>query len=137
MPAQSVRPIVFVVDDDTLVRDVIEHLLESVASKSTSSLRRRSFSRVGPDAPACLVLHVPLPEQSGLDFGKRWWRAVEFLPKPFRDQDLLDAIQAAIARDRARRGDARVLVELRRRFAALTAREQDIMRQVAGNLVEH
>jgi FixJ family two-component response regulator len=58
--------------------------------------------------------------------------AVEFLTKPFRDQDLLDAIQAAIARDRARRADARVLVELRRRFAALSPREQDVMRRVAS-----
>ena len=58
--------------------------------------------------------------------------AVEFLTKPFRDQDLIDAIQAAIARDRARRADARVLVELRRRFAALTPREQDVMRQVVS-----
>ena len=58
--------------------------------------------------------------------------AVEFLTKPFRDQDLLDAIQAAIARDRARRADARVLVELRRRFAALTPRERDVMRHVVN-----
>ena len=58
--------------------------------------------------------------------------AVELLAKPFRDQDLIDAIQAAIARDRARRADARVLVELRRRFAALTPREQDVMRQVVS-----
>jgi FixJ family two-component response regulator len=58
--------------------------------------------------------------------------AVEFLTKPFRDQDLIDAIQAAIARDRARRAEARVLVELRRRFAALTPREQDVMRQVVS-----
>jgi FixJ family two-component response regulator len=103
-------------------------------------------------------LDVRLPEQSGLDFQKalvgtdmelpivfitghgdipmsvRAMKsgAVEFLPKPFRDQDLLDAIQAAIARDRARRADARVLAELRRRFAALTPREQDVMRQVVN-----
>jgi FixJ family two-component response regulator len=102
------------------------------------------------------VLDVRLPEQSGLDFqtalvgtemelpivfitghgdipmSVRAMKsgAVEFLPKPFRDQDLLDAIQAAIGRDRARRADARVLAELRRRFAALTPREQDVMRRV-------
>ena len=58
--------------------------------------------------------------------------AVEFLTKSFRDQDPIDAIQAAIARDRARRADARLLVELRRRFAALTPREQDVMRQVVS-----
>jgi FixJ family two-component response regulator len=111
-----------------------------------------------PDAPGCLVLDVRLPDQSGLDFQKalvgtdmelpivfitghgdipmtvRAMKsgAVEFLTKPFRDQDLIDAIQAAIARDRARRADARVLMELRRRFAALTPREQDVMRQVVS-----
>jgi FixJ family two-component response regulator len=57
---------------------------------------------------------------------------VEFLTKPFRDQDLIDAIQAAIARDRARRADASVLVELRRRLAELTSRERDVMRQVVS-----
>jgi FixJ family two-component response regulator len=111
-----------------------------------------------PDVPGCLVLDVRLPEQSGLDFQRQLVGtdkelpivfitghgdipmsvramksgAVEFLTKPFRDQDLLDAIQAAIARDRARRADGRVLVDLRRRFAALTPREQDVMRQVVS-----
>ena len=155
----SEQPIVFVVDDDVLVRDAIEDLLQSVG------LEVRLFASPGeflksrrPDAPGCLVLDVRLPEQSGLDFQKalvgtdmelpivfitghgdipmtvRAMKsgAVEFLTKPFRDQDLIDAIQAAIARDRARRADARVLVELRRRFAALTPREQDVMRQVVS-----
>ena len=159
MPAPSEQPIVFVVDDDALVRDTIEDLLQSVG------LDVRLFASPGeflktrrPDAPGCLVLDVRLPEQSGLDFQKalvgtdmelpivfitghgdipmtvRAMKsgAVEFLTKPFRDQDLIDAIQAAIARDRARRADARVLVELRRRFAALTPREQDVMRQVVS-----
>ena len=159
LPAPSEQPIVFVVDDDALVRDTIEDLLQSVG------LDVRLFASPGeflktrrPDAPGCLVLDVRLPEQSGLDFQKalvgtdmelpivfitghgdipmtvRAMKAgaVEFLAKPFRDQDLIDAIQAAIARDRARRADARVLVELRRRFAALTPREQDVMRQVVS-----
>ena len=159
MPAPSERPIVFVIDDDALVRDAIEDLLQSVG------LDVRLFASAGeflqsprPDAPACLVLDVRLPGQSGLDFQKyvlgtgmelpivfitghgdipmsvRAMKsgAVEFLTKPFRDQDLLDAIQAAIARDQARRADARVLVELRRRLAGLTPREQDIMRQVVS-----
>jgi FixJ family two-component response regulator len=159
MPGPSEKPIVFIVDDDALVRDAIEDLLQSVG------LEVRLFASPGeflktprPDAPACLVLDVRLPEQSGLDFQKalvgtdmdlpiifitghgdipmsvRAMKsgAVEFLTKPFRDQDLIDAIQAAIARDRGRRDDTRVLVELRRRFAALTSREQDVMRQVVS-----
>ena len=159
MPGPSEKPIVFVVDDDALVRDAIEDLLQSLG------LEVRLFASPGEflksrrsDAPGCLVLDVRLPEQSGLDFQKalvgtdmelpiivitghgdipmsvRAMKsgAVEFLTKPFRDQDLIDAIQAAIARDRARRADARVLVELRRRFAALTPREQDVMRQVVS-----
>jgi FixJ family two-component response regulator len=159
MPGSSENPIVFVIDDDALVRDAIEDLLQSVG------LDVRLFASPGeflktrrPDAPGCLVLDVRLPEQSGLDFQKalagtdmefpiifitghgdipmsvRAMKsgAVEFLTKPFRDQDLIDAIQAAIARDRARRAEARVLVELRRRFAALTPREQDVMRHVVS-----
>jgi FixJ family two-component response regulator len=159
MPAPSERPIVFVIDDDALVRDAIEDLLQSVG------LEVRLFASPGeflksrrPDAPSCLVLDVRLPEQSGLDFQNalvgtdldvpvifitghgdipmsvRAMKsgAVEFLTKPFRDQDLIDAIQAAIARDRARRVESRVLVDLRRRFAALTPREQEVMRHVVS-----
>ena len=159
MPASSERPIVFVVDDDALVRDTIEDLLKSVGLEVRFFASAVEFLETRrPDAPACLVLDVRLPEQSGLDFQKalvgtdmelpivfitghgdipmsvRAMKsgAVEFLPKPFRDQDLLDAIQAAIARDRARRADARMLAELRRRFAALSPREQDVMRQVVN-----
>jgi len=159
MPAPSERPIVFVVDDDALVRDAIEDLLESVGLDVRLFASAAEFLETRrPDAPACLVLDVRLPEQSGLDFQKalvgtdmelpivfitghgdipmsvRAMKsgAVEFLPKPFRDQDLLDAIQTAIARDRARRSDVRVLTELRRRFAALSPREQDVMRQVVN-----
>jgi FixJ family two-component response regulator len=159
MPAPSERPIVFVVDDDALVRDAIEDLLESVGLEVRLFASAAEFLETRrPDVPACLVLDVRLPEQSGLDFQQavvgtdmelpivfitghgdipmsvRAMKsgAVEFLPKPFRDQDLLDAIQAAIARDRGRRADARVLAELRRRFVALTSREQDVMRQVVN-----
>ena len=159
MPGSSEKPIVFVIDDDALVRDAIEDLLQSVG------LDVRLFASPGeflktrrPEAPGCLVLDIRLPEQSGLDFQKalagtdmelpiifitghgdipmsvRAMKsgAVEFLTKPFRDQDLIDAIQAAIARDRARRAEGRLLVELRRRFAALTPREQDVMRHVVS-----
>jgi FixJ family two-component response regulator len=159
MPAPSERPIVFVVDDDAVVRESIEDLLQSVGLDVRLFASPEEFLQARcPDVPGCLVLDVRLPEQSGLDFQRELVGtdkelpvvfitghgdipmsvramksgAVEFLTKPFRDQDLLDAIQAAIARDRARRADARVLVELRRRFAALTPREQDVMRQVVS-----
>jgi FixJ family two-component response regulator len=159
VPAPPEKPIVFVIDDDALVRESIEDLLQSVGLEVQLFASPGEFLRARrPGQPGCLVLDVRLPEQSGLDFQNalagtdmdlpvifitghgdipmsvRAMKsgAVEFLTKPFREQDLLDAIQAAIARDRARRADARVLVELRRRFAALTPREQDVMRQVVS-----
>ena len=157
MSEPSEQPIVFVVDDDALVREAIEDLLQSVGLQVHLFASAREFLNARhPDAPGCLVLDVRLPEQSGLDFQKHLAGtdmelpivfitghgdipmsvramksgAVEFLTKPFRDQDLLDAIQAAIARDRARRADARALADVRRRFATLAPREQDVMRQV-------
>jgi len=159
MPVPSERPIVFVVDDDAVVRDSIEDLLQSVGLEVRLFASPEEFLQTRrPDVPGCLVLDVRLPERSGLDFQRELAGterelpivfitghgdipmsvramksgAVEFLTKPFRDQDLIDAIQAAIARDRARRAEARVLLELRRRFAALTPREQDVMRQVVS-----
>jgi len=153
------QPIVFVVDDDALVRETIEDLLHSVGLQGRLFASAQEFLKSErPDAPGCLVLDVRLPEQSGLDFQKALvgtamelpivfitghgdipmsvramkLGAVEFLTKPFRDQDLLDAIQAAIARHRARRADAGLLAELRRRFASLTPREQEVMLQVVS-----
>jgi len=157
MPVSSEQPIVFVVDDDALVRETIEDLLQSVGLQVRLFASPQEFLEAErPDVPGCLVLDVRLPEQSGLDFQKNLvgtamelpivfitghgdipmtvramkWGAVEFLTKPFRDQDLLDAIQAAIVRDRARRAEARTLAELRGRFDSLTAREQQVMLQV-------
>jgi len=159
MSVPSEQPIVFVVDDDALVRETIEDLLHSVGLQVRLFASAHEFLKSEqPDAPGCLVLDVRLPEQSGLDFQKALvgtamelpivfitghgdipmsvramkLGAVEFLTKPFRDQDLLDAIQAAIARDRARRADAGLLAELRRRFASLTPREQEVMLQVVS-----
>ena len=157
--APSEKPVVFVVDDDPLVRETIADLLESVGLEVELFASPGEFLKARRrDAPGCLVLDVRLPEQSGLDFHKALagtemelpvifitghgdipmsvramkWGAIDFLTKPFRDQDLLDAIHAAIARDRARRAEAQVLAELRRRFAALTPREQEVMRQVVS-----
>ena len=153
----SEQPIVFVIDDDALVRETIEDLLHSVGLQVRLFASPREFLKSArPDAPGCIVLDVRLPEQSGLDFQKdlvgtamelpivfitghgdipmsvRAMKsgAVEFLTKPFRDQDLLDAIQAAITRDRARHAEGRLVAELRRRFTSLTPREKEIMLQV-------
>ena len=158
-PAPTEKPVVFVIDDDPLVRETIADLLESVGLEVELFASPGEFLKARRrDAPGCLVLDVRLPEQSGLDFQKALAEtemelpvifitghgdipmsvramkggAIDFLTKPFRDQDLLDAIHAAIARDRARRAEGRVLAELRRRFAALTPREQEVMRQVVS-----
>jgi len=159
MAETDLKPIVHVVDDDALVRDSIEDLLHSVGLQARLYASAQEFlAKPRPDAPGCLVLDVRLPEKSGLDFQKdlagtgaelpivfitghgdipmsvRAMKsgAVEFLTKPFRDQDLLDAIHAAIARDRVRRADAVALAELRHRFASLTSREQQVMLQVVS-----
>ena len=159
MAETDLKPIVHVVDDDALVRDSIEDLLHSVGLQARLYPSAQEFlAKPRPDAPGCLVLDVRLPEKSGLDFQKdlagtgaelpivfitghgdipmsvRAMKsgAVEFLTKPFRDQDLLDAIHAAIARDRVRRADAVALAELRHRFASLTSREQQVMLQVVS-----
>jgi len=159
MAETDLQPIVHVVDDDALVRDSIEDLLHSVGLQARLYPSAQEFlAKPRPDAPGCLVLDVRLPEKSGLDFQKdlagtgaelpivfitghgdipmsvRAMKsgAVEFLTKPFRDQDLLDAIHAAIARDRVRRADAVALAELRHRFASLTSREQQVMLQVVS-----
>ncbi|HUN94391.1 MAG TPA: response regulator transcription factor [Burkholderiaceae bacterium] len=158
-PASGDQAIVFVVDDDALVRDSIEDLLHSVGLQVRLFASPREFLQAPrPDAPGCLVLDVRLPEQSGLDFQKELagtaaelpivfitghgdipmsvramkWGAVEFLTKPFRDQDLLDAIQAAITRDRTRRAEAGTLRELRRRYEALSPRERQVMLEVVS-----
>jgi len=159
MAETDLKPIVHVVDDDALVRDSIEDLLHSVGLQARLYASAQEFvATARPDAPGCLVLDVRLPEKSGLDFQKdlagtaaelpivfitghgdipmsvRAMKsgAVEFLTKPFRDQDLLDAIHAAIARDRVRRADVVAAAELRQRFATLTSREQQVMLQVVS-----
>jgi FixJ family two-component response regulator len=148
------QPVVFVIDDDPAIREALADLARSVglAARLFGSPEEFLQSR-RPDAPACLVLDVRLPGVSGLDFHRaladagievpvvfvsghgdipmsvRAMKAgaVEFLTKPFRDQDLLDAIQAGIARDRARRLDAALSQQTRERFASLTEREREIM----------
>jgi FixJ family two-component response regulator len=153
------HPVVFVVDDDPSMRDSLQDLLQSVGMEARVFKSTQEFLRAErPDAPGCLVLDVRLPGQSGLDFQRTLAAsgielpivfisghgdipmtvramkagAVEFLAKPFRDQDLLDAIQGGIERDRARRGDAALVAQLRERFASLTEREREIMALVVA-----
>jgi FixJ family two-component response regulator len=153
---------VIVVDDDPAVREALHSLLRSVGLQVQLYGSVQEFLRAKrPDGPSCLVLDVRLPGQSGLDLQDELAKgdvvppfifitghgdipmsvramkagAVEFLTKPFRDQDLLDAIHLAIARDRVRRENEKVVAELRGKFETLTAREREVMALVvAGRL---
>ena len=152
MPEEN--PTVLVVDDDPQVRDSIGQLLRSLGMDTKLFASVSDFLKSDkPDGPTCLVLDVRLPGRSGLEFQRDLAAAnrdlpiifitghgdvpmtvqamkggaLEFLTKPFRDQDLLDAIQAGLARDRARRASEKALAALRQRFEALTAREREIM----------
>ena len=153
---------VFVIDDDDLVRASIQGLLKSVGLRSETFGAAQEFLRSKrPDGPSCLVLDVRLPGVNGLDFQRELADAgiripiifitghgdipmsvkamksgaVEFLTKPFRDQDLLDAIHQALDRDRAARQHQSELAELRKRHESLTAREREVMDLVvAGKL---
>ena len=148
------RAIVFVVDDDPSMRLALEDLVSTVGLEVRAFAAPQEFLQSKRlDAPGCLVLDVRLPGMSGLTFHKELANegvalpvifitghgdipmsvramkagAVEFLSKPFHDQDLLDAIHAAIEQDRKRRLQATRLAELRERFAKLTERERQIM----------
>jgi len=155
-------PTVFIIDDDAGVRAAIQGLLNSVGLRSESFASPHEFLRSKrPDDPSCLVLDVKLPGVSGLDFQHKLIEAgvhipiifitghgdipmtvramksgaVEFLTKPFRDQDLLDAIQQALDRDRATRQQERETAELQKRYDTLTAREREVMGLVVSGLL--
>jgi FixJ family two-component response regulator len=155
-------PMVFVIDDDAAVRAAIQGLLKSVGLRSESFGKAQEFLRhKRPDGPSCLVLDVRLPGINGLDFqrelAEQGFRipiifitghgdipmsvramksgAVEFLTKPFRDQDLLDAINQALERDRAVRQQQSDLAELRKNYEALTAREREVMALVVSGML--
>jgi FixJ family two-component response regulator len=148
------RAVVFVIDDDPSMRLALEDLVSTVGLEVRAFAAPQEFLQSKrPDAPGCLVLDVRLPGMSGLTFQRELSQeglalpvifitghgdipmsvramkagAVEFLTKPFHDQDLLDAIHAAIERDRKRRREALRLAELRERLATLTERERQIM----------
>ena len=151
-------PTVFVIDDDDDVRASIQGLLKSVDLRSETFATAQEFLCMRrPDGPSCLVLDMRLPGVNGLDFQRELANsgvripiifitghgdipmsvkamksgAVEFLTKPFRDQDLLDAVYQALDRDRAARQQQSELAALRKRYESLTAREREVMGLVA------
>src|SRR5882724_10738488 len=155
----NVAPVVFVVDDDPSVRRAIQRLVESIGLQVELFASAQEFLRSKrPDAPSCLVLDIRLP---GLDFQRQLAEAnihipiifitahgdipmtvramkagaVEFLTKPFRDQDLLDAIQIALERDRTRRVQEAEVAKLRERYESLTPREREVMPLVVSGLL--
>jgi len=158
----SAHPTIIIVDDDPGIRESLEGLLRSVGLQVKALASVPEFVKEGrPEGPACLVLDVRLPGRSGLDFQRELsvanihvpiifitgygdipmsvqaikGGAIEFLTKPFRDQDLLDAIQLGLARDRAWLENERALAALRARFETLTPREREVMALVvAGRL---
>jgi len=160
-PAES-KSMVFVIDDDASMRAALSSLLASVGLRVTTFASAPEFLQAKlPDCPTCLVLDVRLPGLSGLDFQAELAKAnidipivfmtghgdipmtvramkagaVEFLPKPFRDQDMLDAVQVGIERDRGRRTKASVAAKLKASFNSLTSREQTIMGLVTAGLM--
>jgi FixJ family two-component response regulator len=155
-------PTVFIIDDDLSMRRAVHDLVESVGLLAESFATGGEFLRRGrTDSPSCLVLDVRLPQMSGLDFQSRLAEtgtqipiifitahgdvpmsvralkagAVEFLTKPFRDQDLLDAIQQALQRDRAAREQQAEILNVHERYKTLTPREREVMALVVSGLL--
>jgi FixJ family two-component response regulator len=162
LPATAEEPVVLIVDDDEALRDALGSLFRSVGLKvevfgSAAELLHFRF----PDAPICLVLDIRLPWMSGLDFQAEMTKAnikipiifmtghgdipmsvkamkagaIDFLSKPFRDQDMLDAVAVALDRDRQRRRAEKQLSSLRASFDTLTQREREVMSLVATGLM--
>jgi FixJ family two-component response regulator len=155
-------PTVFIIDDDLSMRRAVQDLVESVGLLAESFATGGEFLRRGrTTSPSCLVLDVRLPQMSGLDFQSRLAEtgmqipiifitahgdvpmsvkalkggAVEFLTKPFRDQDLLDAIQQALQRDRAAREKHAEILNVHERYKTLTPREREVMALVVSGLL--
>jgi FixJ family two-component response regulator len=155
-------PVVFVIDDDAGVRASIQGLLKSVGLRSeTFGTTSKFLETQRPNAPSCLVLDVRLPGMNGLDFQRELADggiripiifitghgdipmsvkamksgAIEFLTKPFRDQDLLDAINQALDRDRVTRQQQGEIIALRTRYESLTPREREVMALVISGML--
>jgi len=155
-------PTVFIIDDDRGMRQAVQDLVESVGLRAESFATGQEFLNRQPTSdPSCLVLDVRLPQMSGLDFQRRLTEigmqipiifitahgdvpmsvralksgAVEFLTKPFRDQDLLDAIQQALQRDRAAREQQTEVRDLDGRYRSLTNREREVFGFVVSGLL--
>jgi FixJ family two-component response regulator len=160
--AAEPEPTVLVIDDDASLREALSRLFRSVGLKVKTFAAASEFLHDPlPEGPSCLVLDVRLPGLSGLDFQADLAKAnidipiifmtshgdipmtvramkagaLEFLPKPFRDQDMLDAVQTGLERDRDRRRAATDIARLRRSFDQLTAREREIMGYVTAGLM--
>ena len=158
----AAAPTVFIIDDDELVRAAIQGMLKSVGLRSQTFATPQEFlCSKRADGPSCLVLDVRLPGVNGLDFQRdladAGFRipiifitgygdipmtvkamksgAVEFLTKPFRDQDLLDAIHQALDRDRVTRQGENALADLRKRYESLTTREREVMGLVVSGML--
>jgi FixJ family two-component response regulator len=158
-PAQAT---VFIIDDDEPVREAVKDLLHSVGLQAKTLSSTKEFSLLNiPDAPSCLVLDVRLPGISGLDFQTELTRnghelpivfmtghgdvpmsvkamkagAVEFLIKPFRDQDLLDAVRIALERNREQRDKKQALSKVNEAFVSLTKREEEVFSFVTAGLM--
>jgi FixJ family two-component response regulator len=156
------QPIVFVIDDDASMRQALARLFQSVQLRTEAFASPQEFLQgVRPNVPSCLVLDVRLPGLSGLDFQAELAKAdvripivfitghgdipmtvramkagaVDFLAKPFRDQELLDAVTAAIQRDQTRREHENAVADVRGHFSSLTPREREIMALVASGLM--
>jgi FixJ family two-component response regulator len=155
----SENPVVHIIDDDESMREVLSSLLRSVNLAACTYASTDAFLKASrPDVPGCLILDVRMPGVNGLDFQAQLVRsgvqlpvilmtgygdvpmsvrgmkagAVDFLIKPFRDQDMLDAITAAVERDRAHRAAEAEIASLRERFDSLSPREQQVMQLVAA-----
>jgi len=151
------KPTIVIVDDDPSAREGLARLVRSVGLEAKALASMPEFLESGrPDGPTCLILDVRLPGKSGLDIQRELLAAnihlpivfitghadipmsvqamkggaIEFLTKPFREQDLLDAIQLGLARDRAWHENERALAEMRRRFDALSPREREVVAEV-------
>jgi FixJ family two-component response regulator len=156
------QPIVFVIDDDDSIRTGLARLLKSVGLQTEMFGSAPEFlKRKLPDVPSCLVLDIRLPGQSGLDFQSELAKsdihipiifmtghgdipmtvqamkagAIDFLAKPFRDQEMLDAVAKAVERDRKRREDEKAIAGLKARYESLTPREQELLTLVTSGLM--